>query len=81
MPKSLAKWQNIVDKIVGEIKDEYLLSVKKAVVDFVLGNATIRKNKEQKCDVVSKERTEVGLIALKYRHKYRSGVTYIEITF
>lgn len=39
IPKKLTKWKTIIDGNIMEVKSEYLLGVKKAVIDFVLGGS------------------------------------------
>lgn len=69
-----AKIPSILHSIIvegfKEINDDYTLAVKKAVVDFVLGDALKRPQAASRQKGLTAERLDVGTIALKYRHKF-----------
>lgn len=46
IPKHLQKWQQILNENIEEIKSEYNFAVKKAIVDFVLGDSLQYDNKK-----------------------------------
>lgn len=75
IPKKLMKWKIEFDLNVEEIKAEYLTAVKKAIVDFVLGDS-LHKNvkKEEVTDV----RLEAKSMALKWKHRYESNKIQIK---
>lgn len=69
IPKRLLKWDAIIDVNLTEIRTEYTLAVKKAVVDFVLGES-LHRNTDVMGQERSRERIELQQIAMKYRHRY-----------
>lgn len=75
IPSKYLRYPAIIETNLNEVKNEYTMSVKKAVVDFVLGE-TLHKN-SQLDDVsgLTTERLELRQLAMKYRHKY--GFIYI----
>lgn len=65
----MSKWQNIIEENLKEIKSEYTMSVKKAIVDFVLGDSLNKNASKSHGNDLTKERIELSTIALKYKHK------------
>lgn len=59
------KYSELADSVATEVKDEYTLAVKKAVVDFVLGDSLHKPN--ILVDNTSTERIYLKSIAVKYR--------------
>lgn len=62
--------QPIIVECFEEINSDYTVAVKKAVVDFVLGDALKRPQAASRQKGLTAERLDVGTIALKYRHKF-----------
>lgn len=52
------------------MKEEYITAVKKAVIDFVLGDAL---HKNRKKIEVSQERVELKGISMKWRHRFEEN--------
>lgn len=61
------KYSELADAVATEVKDEYTLAVKKAVVDFVLGDSLHKPNLH--VDNTTTERVYLKSIAVKYRHR------------
>lgn len=61
------KYSELADSVATEVKDEYTLAVKKAVVDFVLGDSLHKPN--ILVDNTSSERVYLKTIAVKYKHR------------
>lgn len=70
IPKKLTRWNDVLDTIVVEMKEDYITAVKKAVIDFVLGDALSKKinSKEE-----SKQREELKEMSMKWRHRYEEN--------
>ncbi len=62
------KYSALADAVETEVKDEYNLAVKKAVVDFVLGDSLHKPNIQ--ADNPSSERLYLKSIAVKYKHRF-----------
>lgn len=79
IPKRFDKWKLNIEQNIMEVKEDYTMSIKKALVDFVLGES-VHRNSELKGRELSSERKYVSTIALKYRHKlvepYSPEITY-----
>lgn len=69
MPKNINKHKEIIDRNLVEVNEEYILAVKKSVVDFVLGETKHRQPKAPRLQDKTIERQELSLISLKYRHR------------
>lgn len=41
VPKRLLKWKNELQMLIEEIKEDYMIAIKKAIVDFVLRDPTL----------------------------------------
>lgn len=67
IPKNLQKYQEMLKNITEEMKLDYNLAVKKAVIDFVLGDALFRYVKK---DEMTQARQEVREMTLKWKHRY-----------
>jgi dynein heavy chain, axonemal len=67
IPKRLYKWEKTMNTILEEMKEEYVAAVKKAVVDYVLGD--VQHRHESKAEITA-ARKEVQAMSLKYRHRY-----------
>lgn len=67
IPRRLTKWKDVLQNITTEMKEEYITAVKKAVIDFVLGDA-LKKN--LKNDEISPNSLEVKKLQRKYKHRY-----------
>ena len=39
IPRKLTRWKDVLQETTVEMKEEYITAVKKAVIDFVLGDA------------------------------------------
>jgi dynein heavy chain len=59
-----------MSSITDEMKDEYITAVKKAVIDFVLGDAL---HKNRKKDDISQARLELKQISMKWRHRFEEN--------
>lgn len=77
LPKIAPHQQAIIDANFVEINEEYTLAVKKAVVDFVLGESLHREPTAQAKKDLSSARQDLSTIALKYKHKYLENRTKI----
>jgi dynein heavy chain, axonemal len=70
IPKKLTKWNDVLEKITAEMKEDYITAVKKAVIDFVLGDALTKNiNKTE----VSQYRQELKEMSMKWRHRYEEN--------
>jgi dynein heavy chain, axonemal len=70
IPKKLTKWNDVLDSIVVEMKEDYITAVKKAVIDFVLGDALSKKiNKQEE----SNHRAELKEMSMKWRHRFEEN--------
>lgn len=70
IPKKLTKWNDVLVSITTEMKEDYITAVKKAVIDFVLGDAL---NKNINKSEVSQSRIELKAISRKWRHRYEEN--------
>lgn len=70
IPKKLTRWKEVMAEITDEMKDEYITAVKKAVIDFVLGDAL---HKNRKKDEISQARLELKGISMKWRHRFEQN--------
>lgn len=70
IPKNLLKWKNELDILVDEVKSEYLISVKKAIIDFVLEDTAQKKMKKVE---LTPARLEVKEMAFRWRHKFNEN--------
>ncbi|XP_073827136.1 dynein heavy chain at 36C [Musca autumnalis] len=69
IPPVLNKWETALTENINEIKSDYIFSMKKAVVDFVLQNSLANLKKETKLEL-TKERKEVNAMSNKWRYRY-----------
>lgn len=70
IPKKLTKWNDVLESITAEMKEDYITAVKKAVIDFVLGDALTKNiNKSE----VSQFRQELKEMSMKWRHRYEEN--------
>lgn len=67
IPKNLQKYQDMLNTITEEMKADYNMAVKKAVIDFVLGDALFRHVKK---DDITAARLEIKEMTLKWKHRY-----------
>lgn len=68
VPKYLTKWHDIIDENVAQIKNEYIFTSKKAVIDFVLGKSL--EKAYNIADNLTQERCEVKEIGNRLGYKY-----------
>lgn len=67
IPKKLTRWNDVLESITVEMKEDYITAVKKAVIDFVLGDALTKNiNKQEE----SKYRAELKEMSMKWRHRF-----------
>lgn len=57
----------MMQEIMSEINSEYSMAVKKAIVDFALGNSF---DKEKMVVIITNERTEVKNLTFRYTHRF-----------
>lgn len=70
IPKKLTKWSGLLETITAEMKEDYITAVKKAVIDFVLGDALSKNiNKVE----VSQHRQELKEMSMKWRHRFEEN--------
>lgn len=69
VPKLTAKQKLIIDHNMVEVNQEYVLAVKKSVVDFVLGESLTRKITSPQAESLSAERLDLRSISMKYKHR------------
>lgn len=70
IPKKLTKWNDVLEAITIEMKEDYITAVKKAVIDFVLGDALNKNiNKQEE----SKYRAELKEMSMKWRHRFEEN--------
>lgn len=67
IPKNLQRYQTMLKSITEEMKADYNLAVKKAVIDFVLGDALYRHVKR---DEMTAARLEIKEMTLKWKYRY-----------
>lgn len=70
IPKKLTKWNDLLESITVEMKEDYITAVKKAVIDFVLGDALSKNINKQE---VSQYRQELKEMSMKWRHRYEEN--------
>lgn len=70
IPKKLTKWNDVLESITVEMKEDYITAVKKAVIDFVLGDALTKNINKQE---VSQFRQELKEMSMKWRHRYEEN--------
>lgn len=75
IPKRFDKWKLNIQQNIMEVKEDYTMAIKKALVDFVLGES-VHRNSELKGRELSSERKYVSTIAVKYRHKLVESYSY-----
>lgn len=75
IPKKLTKWNELLESITVEMKEDYITAVKKAVIDFVLGDALSKNINKQE---VSQYRQELKEMSMKWRHRYEENRTKIK---
>jgi dynein heavy chain len=75
IPKHLVKYKSVLETVVNEIKDDYSFAVKKAMVDFVLGDAMTKYNKKEE---IAPHRLEAKALSLKWKHRYDENRTRIK---
>lgn len=75
IPKRFDKWKSNIEQNIMEVKEDYTMAIKKALVDFVLGES-VHRNSDQIGKELSSERKYVRTIALKYRHKFVESFLY-----
>jgi dynein heavy chain len=70
IPKKLTKWNDVLESIIVEMKEDYITAVKKSVIDFVLGDELTKKiNKQEE----SNNRAELKEMSMKWRHRYEEN--------
>jgi dynein heavy chain, axonemal len=70
IPKKLTKWAGVLETITEEMKEDYIMAVKKAVIDFVLGDALTKNiNKVEE----AKYKQELKDMSMKWRHRYEEN--------
>jgi len=70
VPQSLLNWKDVLEKTLEEVKTEFLIAVKKAIVDFVLGESLHRNFKR---DEDTSGRIEIKNLSFKYKHRYNEN--------
>lgn len=70
IPKKLTKWNELLESIIVEMKEDYITAVKKAVIDFVLGDALSKNINKQE---VSQYRQELKEMSMKWRHRFEEN--------
>lgn len=70
IPKKLTKWTDVLEQITAEMKEDYITAVKKAVIDFVLGDALTKNINKQE---VSQYRQELKEMSMKWRHRFEEN--------
>lgn len=69
IPTYLNKWATALNETIEEIKSDYIFSMKKAVVDFVLKDSIAHLTSLSK-EKPTFERKEVNALSNKYRYRY-----------
>lgn len=70
IPRKLTKWSGVLETITEEIKEDYIMAVKKAVIDFVLGDALTKNiNKVEE----AKYKQELKEMSLQWRHRFEEN--------
>uniref|UniRef100_A0A0X3NP81 Dynein heavy chain 7, axonemal n=1 Tax=Schistocephalus solidus TaxID=70667 RepID=A0A0X3NP81_SCHSO len=76
--------QKLVEQIEDEIREDYILSVKKAIVDFVLkdpnesasGFSTSRSNAEEETDVLPAHRRELAIVPKPWHNSFLTALRF-----
>ncbi|XP_044750345.1 dynein axonemal heavy chain 7-like [Coccinella septempunctata] len=76
VPKKLTKWKSTLDVCVEEMKESFMLTVKKAVVDFVLQDATFTSAQTE----ISSHIIELRDISTNWRLSYNKAKKKLEST-
>lgn len=67
IPRKLTRWSGVLETITEEMKEDYIMAVKKAVIDFVLGDALSKNiNKVEE----AKYKQELKEMSLQWRHRF-----------
>ncbi|XP_045470082.1 dynein axonemal heavy chain 7 [Harmonia axyridis] len=76
VPKRLTQWKSTLDLCVEEMKESFMLTVKKAVVDFVLQDATFTSSQAE----VSEHILELREMSTNWRLSYNKSRKKLETT-
>lgn len=84
LSRNIVKYKDIIDRNLVEVNEEYILAVKKSVVDFVLGETKHRQSRAPRMEDLTSDRLELNAVRLKYRHRWNfvcssKGVVFLLI--
>nr|CAD7415718.1 unnamed protein product [Timema poppensis] len=71
IPNKLKLWTKLLDKLIDEMKEEFMLSVKKAIVDFVLQDPSQSDNRIKEYD--SEFRRELKEMSMTWKLTFDSA--------
>lgn len=78
MPATLKKWQDTLAQAIEDMRDDFMLAVKKAIVDFVLRDPSFVESLEAEYD--TPERRDLVEISKNWGASYRKSKARLEKT-
>lgn len=70
IPRKLTRWNEVLETLTVEIKEDYVTAVKKAVIDFVLGDALAKNINQME---VTEHRKELKEMSTKFHHRFEEN--------